>query len=131
MGLVTMVGVVIGGLTYLFAEPLLSIYITDSAEAIAFGVKRLLYIAVPYFMCGLMEVSTGALRGLGVSIASMIISILGVCGVRIVWIFTVFAKFHTLECLYMSYYVSWIFTLLTQFIVFFVIFKKKKGEINV
>lgn len=131
MGLVTIVGVVIGGLTYLFAEPLLSIYITDSAEAIAFGVKRLLYIAVPYFMCGLMEVSTGALRGLGVSIASMIISILGVCGVRIVWIFTVFAKFHTLECLYMSYYVSWIFTLLTQFIVFFVIFKKKKGEINV
>ncbi len=126
LGLVTGVGLLLGCVTYIFSNQLLSIYITDSAEAIAFGVKRLLYIAVPYFICGLMEVSTGALRGLGISMASMVISIMGVCGIRIIWIYTIFVKVHTLECLYMSYYVSWVFTFLVQLITFFVIFKKKR-----
>lgn len=128
--LVTITGMLTGFLAFFFGEQLLSIYITDSAEAIQYGLTRLAYISLPYFLCGLMEVSTGALRGMGSSLSPMIISILGVCGVRIVWIYTIFGmeQFHTLECLYFSYVVSWTFTLLLQFAVFFLIYKKHVKE---
>jgi Na+-driven multidrug efflux pump len=130
VGLVTVTGLLTGFLAFFFGEQLLSIYITDSPEAIEYGIIRLAYISLPYFLCGLMEVSTGALRGMGSSLSPMIISILGVCGVRIVWIYTVFGmeQFHTLECLYLSYIVSWTFTLLLQFAVFFFIYKKHVKE---
>lgn len=130
VGLVTVTGLLTGFLAFFFGEQLLSIYITDSPEAIEYGIIRLAYISLPYFLCGLMEVSTGALRGMGSSLSPMIISVLGVCGVRIVWIYTVFGmeQFHTLECLYLSYIVSWTFTLLLQFAVFFFIYRKHVKE---
>ena len=123
---VTVVGMLTGFLAYFFGEQLLSIYITDSAEAITYGLVRLAYVSLPYFLCGLMEVSTGALRGLGASLTPMIISILGVCGVRITWIYTIFRmeQFHTPECLYFSYVVSWTFTLIVQFIAFVFVYRK-------
>ena len=77
-------------------------------------------IGLPYFLCGLMDVSTGALRGMGASIAPMVISILGVCGLRILWIYTIFQipQFHTPQCLYFSYTISWSATFLIQIAVF-------------
>ncbi len=127
---VTVVGIVTGFLAYFFGEQLLSIYITDSPEAIEFGIIRLGFICLPYFLCGLMEISTGALRGMGSSLSPMIISILGICGVRIAWIYTIFGieRFHTLECLYASYIVSWTITFIVQFIVFFAVYKKHVKE---
>ncbi len=113
-------------LVYFFGPTLLSIYITDSTEAIACGMIRLTYIALPYFLCGLMDVSTGALRGMGASVAPMIISVLGVCGFRIAWIATVFQipQFHTPECLYFSYPVSWVITFVIQLFTFFVVYRR-------
>jgi Na+-driven multidrug efflux pump len=126
MGCVTVMGLVCGVGIYLGGETLLGIYITDSPEAIAYGMRRLLYVAIPYFLLGMMDVSTGALRGLGASISPMLISILGVCGIRIAWIYTIFTipKYHVPESLYVSYIVSWAATLIAQMIAYRIIYKK-------
>ena len=126
LGYVTVVGLVFGGLVWTFGRPLLSIYITDSAQAIEYGAIRLTYICLPYFLCGLMDVTTGALRGLGESFAPMVISVLGICGLRIVWIYTIFQvpQFHTPDCLYLSYLVSWIVTFAIQMAVFIRAYRK-------
>lgn len=123
---VTIFGCITGFLAWFFGKELLGIYITDSTDAIQYGITRLTYIALPYFVCGLMDVTTGALRGLGASVAPMIISVAGVCGIRIIWIYTVFqiTEFHTLESLFISYLFSWTFTFLVEAITFFVVYNK-------
>lgn len=122
LGLVFTVGVALGGLARLFAHPLLSIYITDSDEAIRYGMLRMTYICLPYFFCGLMDVATGMLRGVGSSISPMIITVAGVCGFRILWIYTVFRipAYHSLETLYVSYMISWSVTFIIELSVFLV-----------
>ena len=122
----TVLGLAGGIGIYAAGETLLSIYITDSAAAITYGMERLLYVAVPYFILGLMDVSTGALRGLGASITPMIISILGVCGIRIAWIYTIFQmpQYHDPKSLYISYIVSWVVTFVAQMLAYRVIYKR-------
>ena len=124
---VTIFGMVSGFTVWLFGEELLSIYITDSTEAIASGLIRFNFIALPYFLCGLMDVSTGALRGLGSSFTPMVVSVLGVCGIRIIWIYTIFQMpaYHTPEMLYITYIISWTITFLVQTSIFIVLYKKK------
>ena len=126
LGCVMVMGVGMGTLICAFGENLLSIYITDSAEAISWGLVRMNAICRFYFVCGLMDVSIGALRGMGASVAPMIISILGVCGVRIGWVMTIFRipRFHTPQSLYFSYVISWTLTFLIQLFVFLKIYKK-------
>ena len=128
LGCVLVVGIALGGLGYTFGRQLLSIYITDSAEAIEWGLVRLSCICLPYFLCGLMDVTTGALRGLGESVKPMIVSILGVCGIRIGWIATVFQidAFHTPQSLYLSYTVSWTVTFLLELVMFLKVYKKQE-----
>ena len=128
LGCVTVVGIVAGSLVYVFGRQLLSIYITDSQEAIDYGMLRMAYMCLPYFLCGIMDVSTGALRGMGASVVPMIISIMGVCGLRVCWIATVFRVVHTPQCLFLSYTVSWIVTFLAQMIAFFAVYKKHVKE---
>ena len=130
LGCVTVVGLALGSLVYRFSSSLLSIYITDSPEAIAYGITRIGYICLPYFVCGLLEVTTGALRGLGSSFIPMLISVLGVCGMRIVWIYTIFQipEFHTPECLYASYPISWVITFLIQLAAFLIVFRKQARQ---
>lgn len=125
--LVSAVGFAAGFAVWTFGEELLSIYITDSAEAIHYGLIRFNYIALPYFLCGLMDVSTGSLRGLGASITPMFLSIMGVCGIRIMWIYTVFQipRFHTPEWLYFAYIISWVGTFIFQTTAFIYIYKKR------
>ena len=125
-GYATLLGIVFGVLIYVFGPQLLSIYIPDSAEAIACGMVRLLYVCLPYFIFGVMDVTTGALRGMGAAMTPMIISVIGICGIRFVWIYTIFQvpQYHTLECLFLSYLVSWIITLIGQTIAFFVMFRR-------
>lgn len=132
LGCAAVVGLTVGQAAYCFGEQLLGIYITDSADAIAFGLTRLSIIAAFYFLCGIMDVSTGALRGLGVSIPPMIISILGVCGIRIGWIATVFQipAYHTPRSLYISYIFSWIITFLCQTAVFLYAYRKRARRLT-
>lgn len=126
LGCVAATGVVLGLTLYGFGKPLLGIYISDSQEAIEYGMIRLAYICAVYFLCGLMDVSTGALRGMGASMVPMIISVLGVCGIRLLWIGTVFQEYHTTDCLYLSYGVSWVITFAAQFIAFWIVYKKQR-----
>ena len=121
---VVVVGLSLGGLAYCFGPQLLSIYITDSQEAISYGMIRMSFISLPYFICGLMDVSTGALRGMGASLAPMVISVLGVCGLRIGWLATVFQTYQTPQCLYLSYPVSWTITFLAQMVAFILVYRK-------
>ncbi len=118
--MVFLTGAVLGGIVYLCGRPILGIYITDSEEAIEYGMLRLAFILIPYFLCGLMDVTTSAIRGLGHSMVPMIITVMGVCGLRLLWIFTVFRmeRWHTLGCLYFSYTISWAMTFILQLIVF-------------
>jgi Na+-driven multidrug efflux pump len=111
----------------------LGIYITDSPEAVAIGMTRLTIICLSYFICGAMDVTTGAIRGMGVSLQPTIITVLGVCGVRILWVFTVFSipAFHTVASLYTSYPVSWIITFIAELITYFVVIKKKETQIDI
>ena len=126
LGCVTVVGLVLGSLVYVFGPSLLSIYITDSPEAISYGMTRLAFICLPYFTFGMMDVTTGALRGIGASFVPMMISILGVCGLRIVWIYTIFQipQYHTPQCLYLSYLVSWVITFIVQLAAFLIVFRR-------
>ena len=127
IGSVFLTGLTLGLLAHSADRQLLSIYITDDAEAIRYGMIRVAYICIPYFLCGLMDVSTGLIRGLGSSLLPMLITVVGVCGIRIAWIYTVFRipKYHTLQNLYFSYTISWALTFLTELIVFLIILKKR------
>lgn len=125
---VIVIGLTISTIMYLLGPQLLSIYITDSPKAIEYGLIRMTCLFIPFSLLGLMDVSTGGLRGMGVSLAPMIISVLGVCGIRIGWIYTIFQipQFHTLEWLYHSYTVSWGVTFIAQTVAYFIIYNKKK-----
>lgn len=119
-------GLLFGGLMCLFGPQLLSLYITDSPEAIAIGVARMMITVAPYFLYGLQDVITGVLRGIGASFVSMILTVLGICGIRVLWIYTVFQipRFHSQTVLYVSYPLSWIVTLIIQLTAFSVIFRR-------
>lgn len=129
--LTTIVGVVLGGLVYIvFSKPLLRIYIPADEAAVAVGIIRLSIIGVAHFICGIMEVMVGTLRGMGQSLVPMLVSVIGVCGLRIIWIYTIFAQWKTLESLYLSYPVTWILTALVQFICVIIIKNRLTKKIN-
>ena len=123
---VAVTGVVTGGLLYAFGQPLLGLYITDSQEAIGYGMLRLAIIGLFYFICGMMEVATGVIRGMGVSVAPMLVTVLGVCGFRLVWIWGVFPQLPSLECLYISYPISWAITFLVEMVIYAVIIHHRR-----
>ena len=120
---VSVTGMVLGGLEFIFAPQLLSIYNSDP-QVISYGAIRLMYIGLPYFICGIMDVMVGSLRGLGCSIMPMIVSLAGACGFRVLWIYTVFQTYHTLEILYISYVISWTITAITHFICYLAVRSK-------
>ena len=111
---VTLIGIITSGILLIFAHPLLNLYAPGDEAVIASGIDRFNVILTTYFLCGIMEVIVGATRGMGDSFKPMIVSILGVCGIRIVWIYTVFAMHKTPFSLYISYPISWIVTEILQ-----------------
>lgn len=129
---VAVAGFVVGNLSYIFGRELLKIYITDSPEAINYGMERLKFMVVPYFLCGIMDTTTGAMRGIGSSVIPMIITVVGVCVMRIVWIYTVFAlpQYHTFSGLFISYPISWLLTFAALFISFTVVMRRKEKKAN-
>ena len=116
---VTVVGIALGLLVYAFGETLLGLF-TDSSAVIEAGMFRLAIMGTTYFLCGTMEVGSGVLRGLGKSVTSMIISLIGACGVRLIYIYTIFEAFHTTTVLYLSYPISWILTTAALFLFAFI-----------
>lgn len=132
--LVLAVGVIMGNLVVYFGEPLVSIY-SSSPEVIQAGIGRLQIICRLYALCGMMDVLVGALRGIGYSVVPMIVSLIGACGLRLVWIATIFniPQYHSMTTIYVSYPVTWTITMIAHAITFFVVFggivrKSKKLE---
>ena len=114
---------ILGSSAYLFGPEILRIYTTDPA-VIACGMEIMLYTTVTYFLCGLMDLFPGALRGMGYSTVPMILSIIGTVGVRIIWIYGLFPSHRSLTFLFLSYPVSWIATIIMQVICFWFVRKK-------
>lgn len=113
LGMAALTAIISGTVIYLFGEPLLRLYIPGREEAIAYGMIRLKYILLPYFFLAAMDVMSGALRGLGSAVSPAIISLAGACGLRILWIYTVFAAYRTPEALFLCFPVTWAATFFT------------------
>ncbi len=127
--LVALLGLLMGGGFYLFSPQLLGIYSTDP-EVISYGIERLKWICAPYLICGMMDVMVGQLRGLGYAVVPMCVSIIGACGFRLVWIWTVFAAYHSLDVLFMSYPISWCLTGGTHVICYLIVWKKLRKSLE-
>ncbi len=119
--IVTVMGAVLGSLAYLCGRPLLSIYLKSGSPAIEYGLTRLSIIGFSYALCGIMDTVVGFTRGMGNTLLPMIVSVVGVCGIRIVWIYTVFAANKTLETLFYSYPATWIVTGAIQLVLCFIV----------
>ena len=118
LGLTVTVSLIFGGGSYLFGSELMHIY-TKSADVVACGTDIMLYTTVTYFLCGIMDLFPGALRGMGHSAVPMILSVVGTVGTRIVWIYWVFPQHRALDFLFISYPVSWILTIVMQVICYY------------
>ena len=116
---VVLIGLVMG-IGAVMLDPWLLRFFTTDAEVVRYGQERLLVVCGPYFLCGIMDVMVGSLRGLGYSVIPMFVSLIGACGLRIVFILTLFRLpyFHSLNWLYMSYPITWIITFTAHFITF-------------
>ena len=130
---VVAVGLTLGILVYAFATNLLSLYITDSPQAIEYGVARLGLMMLPYFLLGLHEVASGTLRGLGASIMPTMVSVLGICGARILWVEVIFPlpQFHTVVGLFTSYPISWALTFTVELILLAYVYRKTVRKMEV
>ena len=120
LALVFVIGLVLGNGAHLLGQTLLGIY-TSEPEVIAYGLMRLGVVSVTYFLCGMMDVVAGSVRGLGYSILPMLVSLAGACVFRIIWIFTVFQWQHTLFSLYVSYPISWVLTICAHLVCYFAV----------
>ena len=122
---VSTVGLVFGNGVYLLGKPLLRLY-SGNGDVIEAGIERLAIICTTYALCGIMDCMVGALRGLGYSVMPMIVSLLGVCAFRMVWIFVFFKidQFHMIDTVYLAYPISWIFTFIVHTICYLVVRRK-------
>ncbi len=115
-----LVNVGLFGLLLLLRNPLLHIYISDTA-AVEAGITRLFIVGILYFTNGLMHAMSGMIRGLGYSILPTAVTLTGVCGFRLLWVFTVFSHYHDLRILYSCYPLSWVLTNIGLFVLYFVL----------
>ena len=118
-------GLVLGNAAYIFGTPLLRIY-DSRPDVIAAGLIRMSMVCCFYFTCGLMDCIVGAIRGMGFAVTPTIVSMLGACGLRIIWIYTIFSvpENHTVLMLFLSYPLSWVITFLTHLVCY--IFMRRK-----
>ena len=104
-------------------KPILSVYTSDP-EVMRIALEKMMYIGLTYFLCGFYEVFVAVLRGLGCSVIPMITSIFGICGLRVIYIMTIFKKVNTLGGLYITYPASWVVTTVINALVLVFMWKK-------
>ncbi len=124
---VAVTGIVLGWGSVFFGRQLLSLY-THDPEVMDYGMIRLRYICLPYFLYGMMDVMVGSLRGMGSSVAPMVVSLLGVCAFRLLWVYTYFQNHPTFEDLFLSYPVSWIITAGTLFVMNLILYGRLRRK---
>lgn len=123
-------GLVFGNLAYYFGPALLGLY-DPRPEIIAPGMTRMMLVCGMYFLCGLMDCIVGTIRGMGYAVTPTIVSLIGVCGVRLMWIATIFQipQFHTEPMLFISYPISWGVTFFAHFVCYMVMRRRLKKKI--
>lgn len=121
--LTVVVAFIVGGIILIFQPFLVGLYVRDAAALEVAAIRNSIMITT-YFLLACMEIGSGMLRGMGKSVTSTVISLLGACAFRVVWITTIFEAIPTLECIYWSYPVSWGLTALTSFLVGQIIWRK-------
>ena len=114
---------VLGCGAYFFGPQILKIY-TDDPQVIQCGMEIMAYTTIPYFICGMMDLFPGALRGMGHSAVPMILSVIGTVGMRILWVFGLFPSHRSLRFLFISYPASWTVTILLQVVCFYFVRRK-------
>lgn len=127
----TITGLSLGLLAYAFATPLLNLYITETNPVvqsiiIGYGIERMSTVCTLYFMCGCMDALSGIARGAGYSVTPTLINLIGVCLIRIIWIFTVFAQeaYHTVDMLLFSYPLTWGLVIVALIVFYFTVVKR-------
>ncbi len=123
--LVFFTGLIMGGLMVLFGHQLLRIY-SPKSLVIEKGFERLLVVCGTYYLCGIMDVMVGSIRGIGYSVMPMIVSLIGACGLRIIWLKTFFLMdmFHRPFYIYVTYPVSWIVTIMAHVVCYYIVRKR-------
>lgn len=125
--LVTLIGFFMGNGVVLFGHQILGVYSSDE-EVIAYGIQRLRVICTWYCLCGIMDVLVGCIRGLGYAVMPMIVSLMGACVFRIIWLYTFFAWSRSLHTLYVSYPVSWALTAAVHAVCLFVVRRRMEKK---
>ena len=117
LGCAAVTGGVLCWLTVLLGPHLLGIY-SDSAPVISAGMDRIRIVCTLYALCGLMDVIVGSIRGMGYAVTPMLVTLIGACGLRLLWIAVLFQipEYHTIHTVYISYPVSWTVTFLAQLV---------------
>ena len=121
------VSIVMGSSFYIFGRQLIGIYTSD-AEVVKCGMEILAYTTLTYFLCGLMDLIPGALRGMGYSAVPMVLSVIGTVGTRVFWIFGIFPYYRSLGILFVSYPASWGLTIVLQAACFYFVRKRVHGK---
>ena len=124
---VLMTGVAVGAVLIVAGRPLLSLYGNDP-RVIEAGMVRLLWIVTPYFLCGWMEMLVGMLRGMGKSMLPMFVSLIGVCLLRVVWIYSVYPLLPELWMVYLSYPVTWSITTIAHLICYLIVYRNRMQQ---
>ena len=127
--LTTAVSLMLGSVIYSFGPEILKLY-TEEPDVIASAMEVLSYTTLTYFMCGIMDLFPGALRGMGFSAAPMVLSIIGTVGTRLVWIYGIFPMHRSLSVLFVSYPVSWLLTIVMQVTCYLILKKRLFAQIG-
>ena len=129
LGIVSVIGIVLG-VSFFLLEPCLARFYTSDIDVIQYARNRMEYVCLLYFICGVMDVLVGFLRGVGYSIIPMIVSLIGVCAFRVGWIYTVFKSHNTLDSLYISYPISWTITVVVLLLCVLGFYPRIKRKMN-
>ena len=121
--IVVILSIVLAAIAIIFRTPLISIY-AEEKEVIKYGAYRLLVTCPLYFTCGLMNMMGGVNRGLGYSIMPTVVSLVGACAFRLIWVYTAFAAVPTIFMLFVSYPITWSITAVAHFVCYFIVKKR-------
>ena len=121
---VSVVGIFVGGIALTFGRSLLSLYVPKEPSAVDYGIIRLTVFSVTYFLCGMMDVINGSLRGMGRGLGPMVISLFFCCVARVIWVLFIFSNEKDILVLYLSYPITWSLAIMAQ--IPYYIFTKKR-----
>jgi len=124
---------IISAIILALSKPLLSFYIAEGTSGTEFALVRMQILIPLLFTGGMMSVAGGSVRGFGKSVTAMINAVIGICGLRLLWIYVIYPFLcngeatHDIGCLYLSYPFTWIMTTILQ-VIFFILYLRKEKK---